>query len=204
MFEVEIKIKLRNKSEFETRLNTFGAGKKCILIHEDMYYNMPEGFRNFAETDEALRIRKTTEFYSEDDLKKGRPASISADVSYKGPKLDKITKTRLEYKTRIEDALKLDKIFIALGFRRILKIKKIRKIYGLKYKGSDVEITVDQIDGLEGYYAELEILAPESEKPDYYREKLFELLGLLGYEKNDSITKSYLELVLEKNDEINK
>ena len=80
-------------------------------FQEDIYFNGID--RDFRETDEALRIRdEDGNFF----------------VTYKGPKIDKISKTREEIEVRIEDKEKMRQIFKRLGFKEVKPIKKIREI----------------------------------------------------------------------------
>ncbi|PKP56980.1 MAG: class IV adenylate cyclase, partial [Candidatus Altiarchaeales archaeon HGW-Altiarchaeales-1] len=57
MLEVEVKAKINDLEKFEKRLNEINAKFLKKEIQEDIYFNHP--CRDFAKTDEALRIRKT-------------------------------------------------------------------------------------------------------------------------------------------------
>jgi adenylate cyclase, class 2 len=79
MLEVEMKFADVDFSRLEKQLREAGARAKAELDESDQYFNAPD--RDFARTDEALRLR--------------RIGSLNL-VTYKGPKRDAQTKTRTE------------------------------------------------------------------------------------------------------------
>ncbi len=78
-YEVEQKFPVDNLQDVETRLAELGAEVAAERVEVDRYYNHPA--RDFAETDEALRIRRV---------------GLVNKITYKGPRIDKVTKTRQE------------------------------------------------------------------------------------------------------------
>jgi predicted adenylyl cyclase CyaB len=72
MIEVEIKVGISNPGEIREKLEKNNAYFKSKLIHQDTYFNMPKGLRDFKETDEALRVRKSLEFNKDDENKTKR------------------------------------------------------------------------------------------------------------------------------------
>ncbi len=134
----------------------------------DQYFNHP--CRDFAETDEALRLRKDT---------KGR-------ITYKGPKIDRFTKTREEIEMDIDDMDKMALILLRLGFRQVAKVSKKRKEYLL----DGVTVSLDSVDGL-GDFVELEVQGEDAEEGRSRIERLRDELGLVGSER-----RSYLEMIL--------
>ena len=194
LFEVEIKIKIKDKKNFFDDLIKLGAIHDINLIHTDIYYNMPKDLRNFAQTDEALRIRKSLEFKEMDGTRE-IPKETS-DITYKGPKLDKETKSRVEYLCKIADFEVMDKILITLGFKKIIQLEKNRETFLLNYKNKEIGIVFDTIQHLEGFYAEFELIVANYSDIEESKKIIFDVMNKLGYEKKDSITDSYLELVL--------
>ncbi len=57
MIEVEVKAHATNLDEIEKKVIEIGASRRGEEYQEDLYFNAPH--RDFAQTDEALRIRKT-------------------------------------------------------------------------------------------------------------------------------------------------
>ena len=79
MLEVEMKFPIGEFTALEARLHDWGARQRADVQEADHYFNAPD--RDFARTDEALRLRCIG------------PANF---VTYKGPKRDRQTKTRTE------------------------------------------------------------------------------------------------------------
>jgi predicted adenylyl cyclase CyaB len=61
MIEVEIKVKISDPNQVRKRIEENKGVYKISLHHEDTYFNMPKGLRDFKQTDEALRLRKSIE-----------------------------------------------------------------------------------------------------------------------------------------------
>ena len=108
-FEVEIKVRLKDTlNEIKLKLESLGSLWAASVEHADDYYIMPPGFQNFAETDEALRIRTV--------LNGGQVES--ADITYKGKKVRGDAKTREEIVVDVSDPVNLGKILEHMGSER--------------------------------------------------------------------------------------
>ena len=178
MIEVEVKAKINSFEEMREKLNKINAIKVKTEHQEDRYFNSP--VKDFAQTDEALRIRETK---SED--------KHDLFITYKGPKIDKKSKTREEYEMKIEDAEKCSKIFESLGFNEVRTVIKNREYY--KYE--NFEISLDDVEGLEPYM-EIEISLDDGSDYSKAQQDIFDLFEKLdvidGFERT-----SYLELLEE-------
>ncbi len=133
----------------------------------DVYLSHP--CRDFAKTDEALRIRQ------EKRIK----------VTYKGPKIDAETKSREEVNVEVSSFNETLRLFEFLGFKKFRTVKKRRKIYRLE----GAIICVDSVEGL-GDFIEIEVEGGLEKK-----EEIFRIAGMLGYSRDESIRLSYLELL---------
>lgn len=144
-FEVEQKHRVEDSAALLRRIAERGATLGPPIAQVDEYFNHP--CRDFAQTDEALRIRTTG------------GASV---VTYKGPKLDATTKTRRELElplaVRHEEFAEL---LTALGFNRVFTVRKSRRPFELEHRGRQVHGAWDQVDGL-GTFVELELTAEEA------------------------------------------
>lgn len=198
MIEVEIKIKISDPILMRKKFEEKNGSYKFSLIHEDTYYNMPNGLRNFKLTDEALRLRKSTKF---DKNIKGQDTNPDYFLTYKGKKIDTLTKTREEIEFKIEDIEKMKDVFGLLGFPIVLSVKKERELFIFQYKNYKIEALIDFLPVLKQYFIEIEHLIDSIEEIENSREILFEFLGLFGFNSEDSIKKSYLELILENSNE---
>lgn len=180
-YEVELKFRAADLTALRRWLEACNADVGGIKRQTDRYFNHPA--RDFAETDEALRVRL------DDD---------QARLTYKGPKIDKATKTRREIEIPFSDgpaaANQLADLLTALGFREVRTVAKTRSIYRLAYHSQAIELAIDEVDGL-GTFVELEASA-DAASLDSVRGRLLQLAGelMLG----DSERRSYLELLLER------
>jgi len=109
-------------------------------------------------------------------------------LTYKGQKLDTISKTREEFETEVNGENTCH-ILLALGFVASGNVSKKREIF----KYDDITIVLDTVEGL-GEFMEVEIVT-ESDN-DAAKDKLFAFLNKLGIKQDDTIRTSYLEMVL--------
>jgi adenylate cyclase class 2 len=172
MLEIELKARVPDLQAVRERLISLNAELEGRVYERDLYLNAPH--RDFAETDEALRIRDTN----------GR-----STVTYKGAKkLDFRLKAREEWNCDVESGERMESIFKSLGFRQAAEVRKWREYYHYR----DATICLDEVEGL-GDFVEIELSDPESvEDPAGYVAFLAEELGIRG----EPILSSYLELLL--------
>ncbi len=194
MYEIETKIKIVDIDLLKKKLKELKAKKTDILDQIDIYYNYPIKTRDFSKTDEALRLRKTLE-YDPKTLKKRKEV---VDLTYKGPNLDNVIKTRIEHVCYLIEAEKIKEILKALSFTKVISISKHREVFELNYKDNKIEVLIDTIEHLPGSYFEAEILVKDEKLLDSYKNVLFSFIQDCGYSKKDILPKTYLEMVLEK------
>ncbi len=178
-YEVEMKFPVDDLAVLEARLIKFGATIGMPQTEVDVYFAHPG--RNFAQTDEALRVRH-----------KGTANSIT----YKGPKLDATTKTRREIDLPLpsgeESAQKWSELLAALGFTVVGEVRKSRRKAKIGWQGRSVEVSLDEVEQV-GRYVELELIA-EADGVDTARECIIALAAELGLKGSER--RSYLELLL--------
>ena len=165
-----------------------GATCEGSSQQSDTYYRHP--VRDFAVTDEAFRLRRDGD---------------CGVLTYKGPKLDVTTKTRVEHETRLADGAEnlasADEVIQLLGFQTVAIVAKRREIWRLACDGQDVEAALDEVEGA-GTFVELELSveAPDAasgEAPlDAARALLARAIANLGLADAPNERRSYLELVL--------
>ncbi len=179
--EIEVKFTVADRSALERRLLERQAPADAPRQDEDHYFNAPD--RDFAQTDEAFRMRRIGQ---------------ANFVTYKGPKLDRETKTRTEIEVPLAegDAAATDfaRLLTQLGYRPVAIVRKQRQVYHLSEDGFAVEVCLDEVDGL-GSFAELEIIAPHAQL-DAAKAVLARLTTEFGL--GPSERRSYLQLLLEK------
>ena len=172
MIEVEVKAKIDSFEEMEKRLENLGAIKSKKEFQEDIYFASP--IVDFAQTDEALRIRTTNN---------------NIFITYKGPKLNKDAKTRKEVEMSIESAGKAKDIFEEIGFKEVRTVRKNRQYYTYE----NFEISLDDVEGLNPYM-EIEISLEDGNDYDDAQKSIFELFEKLGVTEGFERT-SYMELL---------
>ena len=195
MIEVEIKARITDPDKIKKKFKNLNGIYKISLNHEDTYFNMPKELRDFKKTDEALRIRKSIEF-----LKNANNSEkfVNYFITYKGKKIDTSTKSRKELEVKISDGIQMREILKSLGFKEIFTVKKERELYEFNYKNNKIEALIDYIPILKEFFIEVEMLTDTTEKLKAAREALFEFLSNIGIKREESIIKSYLELIAER------
>ncbi len=176
LIEVEVKAIVKDFDEVRKKLTQIGAIKMKTEYQSDIYYNAPH--KDFGETDEALRIRKIPE--------NGKTRVI---LTYKGAKLDNISKTRKEIEVDVSDAENTSLILENLNFRKAASVKKNRDIYHIK----EFIITLDTVQDV-GTYVEIETEANEDEDTSASIQKIYDIYKQLGIEEGFE-RRSYLELM---------
>ena len=192
-YEVELKYPVPGHAAIREQLQQLGAQFHTPRIEIDRYFTHP--CRCFGETDEALRIRRIGD---------------DCFITYKGPRLDKKTKTRVELEYPldapdyiagvVEDGAPVEKklacwtlLLEKLGFGQLSEVRKERHAAELVWHDEPVEITLDDVDRV-GTYVELEWVTEEHALLDEGRERVLSLAEQLGLA--DMERRSYLELLL--------
>lgn len=187
MYEIEVKVRADHEL-VRRELQTRGAEPLGAVRQVDTYHDHPG--RSFAETDEALRLRR------EERLDGDRDADGESDgaarLTYKGPLVESASKTREEIETGVEDAAAVDSILAAVDFEPAAEVHKERERFAL----SGYTVTLDSVDGA-GEFVEIERDGTEAEIEDL-RAGARDLLRDLGLDPAEHVRTSYLELVLEE------
>lgn len=177
--EVECKFRVANHGGLQRQLADLDAAIGAPELQVDTYFAHPA--RDFAVTDEALRIRRVGD---------------KSYITYKGPKLDARTKTRREIELPLASeaagASDFAALLAALGFRVVREVRKQRRSAKIDWQNQQVEIALDHVAGL-GNFVELELLVEDSAVPAAQASlaALAQRLQLTNVER-----RSYLELLL--------
>ena len=182
MIEVELKASLtaEEAARMETAVLACGFLPTGAVRETDIYFNGTA--RDFRQTDEALRLRTVQ------SLPDGQPQTL---VTYKGPKLDAVSASRMEYETAVADAAVMQKLFAALGFAPLYTVRKTRRSFTCGAR----TVCLDTVDSL-GDFMELESLLPDGSDRAAATGELLSLLDALGVARTALTRKSYLELLI--------
>ncbi len=180
-FEVEQKFSVSDLAAVRQRLVELGATMSPPLDQADTYFSHPA--RDFAQTDEALRLRRAGERNC---------------ITYKGPKLDAATKTRRELELPLADGEtafeQYAELLLVLGFGRVATVHKRREPGRLNWHGHEVEASLDVVEQV-GSFVELEIGTGQTGLLAA-KEAIASLAKQLGLV--ESQRRSYLELLLSR------
>lgn len=181
MLEVEAKYQESDWDRVQAALAGWGAVADPPREDADHYFNAPD--RDFAKTDEAVRLRRIG------------PTNF---ITYKGPKRDSETKTRTEVELRLVDgdeaAATAVRLLTGLGYKPVAVVVKARRVYRLTRGGFELEVCLDDV-GAVGRFVELEIRA-RGDQFEAAKAALLEAAAELGLTKQER--RSYLQLLLGK------
>ena len=195
MFEVEIKVPA-DVDAVRDRLRDAGAERVDARRQRDEYYDAPH--RDFAETDEALRVRRETPL--PDGIGSGDATTDSGDspappettkITYKGPLLDEGSKTRAEHETEVSDAEAAAGVLSGLGFEPAATVVKRREFWAF----DGFTVTLDVVDGL-GEFVEIERSVADESAIEAVRNDALAALDRLGLDGDEQVRTSYLGLLL--------
>jgi adenylate cyclase, class 2 len=179
-FEVEQKHLVENVAALVAELERRGVAIGAPIEQVDQYFAHPS--RDFAVTDEALRIRSM---------------GGKSFVTYKGPKLDATTKTRRELELPLDandtKGEHFGELLAALGFTPVAAVRKRRRAFHIDVSGRSVEGALDDVDQV-GTFVELE-LQSDDKSLDATRAIISALAADLKL--GPSERRSYLEMLLE-------
>jgi adenylate cyclase class 2 len=178
-YEVELKFPVADLTAFSQKLTTQSVAISTAQEEIDLYLAHPS--RDFAQTDEALRLRRKGD---------------ANYITYKGPKIDATTKTRREIELPLapgpESLASWTALLDAVGFRTVAEVRKSRRTAAIPWQGRSIEACLDEVAGV-GTYVEFELIA-EANELDAARACIESLAQSLGLTRGER--RSYLELLL--------
>lgn len=175
--EVEQKFPVTDLAVIEQTIRAMGVDISEVIVEADQYYAHP--CRDFAQTDEALRIRRS---------------NAKGWLTYKGPKLDAQTKSRREVDLPLPSGAADDwaSLIELLGFRPVAEVRKRRRKAIVPWEGRSVEMSLDDVDRA-GTFVELELIASD-EDLESAKSCIARLAAQLRLSSSER--RSYLELLL--------
>jgi adenylate cyclase class 2 len=184
-YEVEVKVAIDSYEDMEKRILSIGAKKINREVQVDSYYDHP--CRTFHDTDEALRVRSRRPLGQEVDSPSGL-----VELTYKGPKIDSTTKTRIESSVNLDDTVEIVSILENLSFKLVATVIKKRQFFSLP----SITISIDDVEDV-GLFMELESVV-KTKDVDHARKNIFAVIEKLGLDSSQSIRESYLELYVKR------
>jgi adenylate cyclase class 2 len=201
MYEVEVKVPA-DHGAVRAALDDAGAEELETVAQSDTYYDAPH--RDFAETDEAFRLRTVATAVEDfqrgdgdldgdiDAVLSGRArAGGETRVTYKGPLVEAESKTREEFETTVGDREEMAAVLDGLGFEPAADVRKLRESHEL----DGFTVLLDAVEGV-GDYVEVETEVGTESGVEAAREDAYAVLRRLGLDPGDQIRTSYLGLRL--------
>ena len=182
MFEVELKVETAH-GPVRDRLGAAGADPLGTVEQTDVYYDAPD--RDFAETDEALRVRVERRV----DATAGDTTARDIRLTYKGPLVEQESKTRAEAEVGVDSKDDIESLLAGLGYEPAATVHKERERYEL----DGCTVTLDVVDGL-GEFVEVELETEDN--VDRARERAIGVMERLRLDPDEQIRTSYLGLLL--------
>jgi adenylate cyclase class 2 len=205
MYEVEVKVSADHDAVHAALADGAVGGETPeaagTVAQADTYFDAPH--REFAETDEAFRVRRVAtatpgferrgELGTDIDrvLAGNATASSESRVTYKGPLVEAESKTREEFETTVGDGDEMRDIVTRLGFDAAATVRKLRTRYAV----GDLTVLLDAVEGV-GEYVEVETEVGTEAEVEAARERAYAVLRDLGLDPDDQIRTSYLGLKL--------
>jgi adenylate cyclase class 2 len=189
-YEVEVKLPVANKDAIRKSIIEAGGVELNTENQIDAYYDHP--CRSFSETDESVRIRTRRRIRGPSITESGH---APIEITYKGPKVDKKTKTRTEYTVNLsDDAFEpMSQILENTGFKHVANIVKDREFFDIDGITASLDVVTDV-----GCYIEFELIAEGRDSMKQARERILDLIRSLGLDDKNSVRESYLELYLNR------
>ncbi len=180
MLEIEQKYLVRDLVRLSETLLENGWICQQTMIQSDEYLRHPS--RDFAQTDEAIRIRREDESWM---------------VTYKGPRKGNGVKVRKEIELPIgkteDTGTRWLELFQSLGFSSVALVQKHRESWRHPDK-QDVVVVIDHVEAV-GCYAEVECIAQPNQE-ELAKQTVTQVAESLGL--THAVASSYLELLLDK------
>ncbi|RXK51284.1 class IV adenylate cyclase [Halorientalis pallida] len=181
MYEVEVKVRADHEAVRE-RLADLDADPLGTVEQIDTYFDAPH--RDFAATDEALRLRE----------ERDADGAIT-ELTYKGPLVEAESKTREEIESEVAHRDRVQAIFESLGFSPAATVEKERT----RFQVDEFTVTLDSVVGV-GEFVEVETECGREADVPAEREAAQDLLESLDLDPDDGIRTSYLGMLLADGD----
>jgi adenylate cyclase class 2 len=179
-YEVELKFHVPDLPAFSRQLAGLKVTISAAQGETDLYFAHPS--RDFAHTDEALRLRRKGD---------------ANYITFKGPKIDATTKTRREIELPLgpgpEAFQSWTALLEAVGFRPVAEVLKSRRKAAVDWQGRTVEVSLDEVQDA-GTFVEFELVVDQAEL-EAAKACIISLAQSFGLTQGER--RSYLEMVLE-------
>ncbi|UXD21492.1 adenylyl cyclase CyaB [Ignicoccus pacificus DSM 13166] len=175
--EFEIKLRIEDPQRIEETLLKLGGEFMGTRVEIDTYFNFDCNggcCRNFAETDEAIRLRLR---------------DSKCILTYKGPRISKEVKAREEIEVEVGDCNAITKILEKMCLKPVAQVKKKRRYWKL----GNATITIDYVEEL-GTFMEIEVVGEDASEARSIIDDLRRRIA----PSSEVVEETYLEMLLKK------
>lgn len=180
-YEVELKFRVTDAVALRQLLAGMGVEFGAIEVQTDQYFQHPA--RSFVETDEALRLRTIGD---------------QTTLTYKGPVVDRRTKTRLELEVPLHpgpaSADMMSLVLQHLSFPPVREVRKARCSGQIDWQGHSVTCSWDEVPQI-GTFVELELVT-DAEGRATAQQAILSLAEHCGLTTQE--LRSYLQMTLDR------
>lgn len=184
-YEVEVKFRVQDSAGLLDVLTKLGVEFGPAETQTDQYFQHPA--RSFVDTDEALRLRSIGEH---------------TVLTYKGPVIDRETKTRQELEVPLAPghvtAETMVRVLEQLSFIPVREVRKSRRSGQLMWDGLQVTCSWDEVPKI-GTFVELELVTDEAGRIAA-QQAVLSLAWHCGLIEQEP--RSYLQMTLEQDQEL--
>jgi len=177
MKKIIVKVKLKNKDEFEKKLSDIDLDFTPIIWQHDRIY-VPRGFKRGTN---MPRITMRTEMKAVD-----KPAKYEMILK----RHIEDSKVNIVNATVVKDYAEAVNLVHQLGFEKIAEVSRRRQ---LLIMGEGVRIYLDHVEGVPGFYAKIESEISDKDKVAEVIADLESTFRVLG--ANDFVEQTYFELL---------
>ncbi len=177
--EVEQKFRIATHEFLLSKLRAINTTELPEERHCDTYLQHP--CRDFGQTGEALRVREVNE---------------NAVVTFKGPRQPGTVKIRSEIELPLVGGTRVGwmDIWLALGFKIVAQVHKVRRPFAICFHGQNLHVTLDEVERL-GKFVEVEGLVKDPRNVELVQQAVLALATELGLTEIEP--RSYLRQILE-------
>lgn len=169
--ENEVKLCVESFDDIKVKLSEMKAKHLITVYEKNVLYDTDAS--DLKEEDVGLRIRCET----------GQDGSLKRVIlTLKGPRMDGLTKKRLEFELFVSTFDEAHELMIAIGFHKVLVYEKVRE----KWSCGGTEICLDTLPF--GSYIEIEGAGDD----------IVDVAGKLGFEKDMFLSSNYFDIAKRK------
>ena len=180
MIEAEVKALVRDPERVMAALETRAKGR--AEVYEDTYYDTADGV--LGRDDRELRVRTVH-----------GPDATRSVLTYKGSRVDKVTGSKPEHETVVENPEAVHALLRGLGYAPSIAFSKRCRNYEFQAEGRSMLATLVRVPELDGTFLELETMVKDDSDLSAALDDVRAVLRELGVNDDDLTNELYTDAV---------